>query len=297
MNARGFIYFIIPCLIWGSTWYVIKFQIGEVDPMLSVGYRFLIAGILILLYCLLKGLPLKFNSRAHVFIALQGLCLFGFNYWFVYMAEEELTSALVAVAFSTLIFMNIIFNRLILKGPIETKVLAGAAIGFTGVVLLFKNELQFNFTTESIIAIMFCFASVALASMGNILSALNQKNKIPLIQTNALGMLYGSIAMIMFSLLSGKDIRFDSQSPYVLSLSYLAIFGSVVAFSAYLKMLGEIGPDKAGYVILVVPLVALLISTLFENYHWNSYSASGAILLIMGNAITLRKAQKKKVPA
>jgi drug/metabolite transporter (DMT)-like permease len=284
----------IPSLIWGSTWYIIKFQIGKTDPMLSVGFRFFIAGALILLFCIFKGKELRFPLKSHLFIALQGLCLFGFNYWFVYMAEEHLTSALVAVVFSTLVFMNILFNRLILKGPIDSKVVMGALLGFTGVVFLFKNELRFNFSENSVIAIIFCFASVCLASLGNILSALNQKNKIPLIQTNGLGMLYGSLAMIIFAFLRGKNFILDTNPSYLWSLGYLAIFGSVVAFSVYLKMLGEIGPDKAGYVILVVPLVALIISTFFENYQWNIYSIVGAALLFVGNAITLRKSRKLK---
>jgi len=293
MNLRGLIYFLIPSFIWGSTWFAIKFQIGYTDPLLSVAYRFLIAGILILAYCLITRKPLNFPPKTHFFIALQGMCLFGLNYWFIYMAEEHLTSALVAVFFSTLVFMNIFLNRLILKGSINLRVVAGAILGFTGVVFLFRNELHVNFNESSLMATIFCFASVFLASSGNILSALNQKKKIPLIQTNALGMIYGSVIMFAISFLLGKEFNFDFRSSYILSLAYLALFGSVIAFSAYLKMLGEIGPDKAGYVILVVPLIALLISTFFENYQWNIVSFTGAILLITGNAIVLQKSKKK----
>ena len=294
MNLKGLIYFLIPSFIWGSTWFIIKFQIGPTDPLLSVSYRFLIAGFLILIYCIIARKQLKFSLSTHLFMALQGMFLFGLNYWFIYMAEEHLTSALVAVVFSTLVFMNIFFNRLILKGPINTRVVLGAILGFTGVIFLFRNELYLNFSENSVIAIIFCFISVAFASFGNILSALNQRRKIPLIQTNALGMIYGSLMMFVISLVLGKEINFDFRISYILSLGYLAIFGSVIAFSAYLKMLGEIGPDKAGYVILVVPLIALIISTIFENYHWNVVSVTGAILLIIGNFVVLTKNKKKE---
>ncbi len=294
MNSRSLFYFLVPSFIWGSTWYIIKFQIGPTDPMFSVAFRFLIAGLLILLYCLAAKKSLRFSAKSHLFIALQGICLFGLNYWFVYMAEEYLTSALVAVVFSTLVFMNIILNRLVLKGPINANVVFASLLGFSGVVLLFRNELAITFTEHTIPAIIFCLASVFLASTGNILSALNQRNKIPLIQNNALGMIYGALAMVAIGFVSGKQLVFDISPEYLMSLLYLAVFGSIIAFSVYLKMLGEIGPDKAGYVILVVPLVALTISTIFESYQWNLFSVTGTVLLVVGNFITLKNSQKLK---
>ena len=294
MNSRSLFYFLVPSFIWGSTWYVIKFQIGSTDPMFSVAFRFLIAGLLILVYSIVTKKSLRFSAKSHLFIALQGICLFGLNYWFVYMAEEHLTSALVAVVFSTLVFMNIILNRIILKGPINGNVVFASLLGFSGVVLLFRNELAITFNEHTIPAIIFCLASVTLASTGNILSALNQRNKIPLIQNNALGMIYGAVTMTIIAFTSGKQLVFDSSPEYFMSLLYLALFGSLIAFSVYLKMLGEIGPDKAGYVILVVPLVALTISTIFESYQWNLFSVTGTILLVVGNFITLKNSQKLK---
>lgn len=295
MNLKGFIYFMIPSIVWGSTWYAIKFQIGTTDPLFSVSYRFTIAGIILLLFGIIAGKSLKISLRGHLMILLQGLCLFGVNYWLVYLAEIHLTSALVAVVFSTLIFTNIFFNRLILKAPVQKEIVIASLIGFSGVVLLFKDEITFNFSDNNFIALLFCTLSVILASVGNILSVYNLKKNISLIQSNAFGMLYGGVAMALIAFAMNKPFSFDLETPYVVSLIYLAVFGSVVGFSFYLKMQSEIGPDKAGYVAMLIPVIALITSTIFENYTWTYSGFLGTILIVSGNALAILK--KRKVPA
>ena len=118
--------FVIPALIWGSTWYAIKFQLGAVDPLVSVIYRFALAALILIGFCLLTRRNLKFSWREHLRIALQGILLFGMNYWLVYQAEEYLSSGLVAVGFSTLIFFNIFFGGLFLGNRIDKKVIFSA---------------------------------------------------------------------------------------------------------------------------------------------------------------------------
>ncbi len=296
MNARSLIYFMIPSLVWGSTWYAIKFQIGYTDPLVSVGYRFAIAGLLILLYCLFTRRTLRFPLRAHLMILFQALCLFGFNYWLVYMAEEHLTSALVAVIFSMLIFTNIFFNRLVLKAPVRFRVVLASLTGFLGVILLFKNEITFSFSDQNFISLLLCIMSVILASFGNILSVFNLRKNIPMIQTNALGMLYGGGAMMLLALAMDRSFAYDMSWSYTLSLLYLAVFGSIVGFGFYLKIQSEIGPDKAGYVAMVIPVVALGTSTLFEGYTWTPAAALGALLIVAGNALAIGKKKKVAVP-
>ena len=117
--------FLVPTLIWGSTWYVIKFQVGDVDPILSVSYRFLLAGLLLLIGLRFSSHWRSFSIHEHRFIALQGLMLFGFNYWLIYMSELYLTSGLVGLIFSLLVFFNILNARILLKQAIESKVILG----------------------------------------------------------------------------------------------------------------------------------------------------------------------------
>jgi drug/metabolite transporter (DMT)-like permease len=291
---KNLILFSIPAVIWGSTWLVIKFQLGIVDPLVSVFYRFLLAAIILLVYSRLSGINLKYSAKQHFFMALLGLLLFGVNYWFVYLAEIHLKSGLVAVVFSTIIFLNIVNGALFLKSKIRLNVLLNSSIGFIGIALVFKDELfSFTFSSEESLAFLLAAIAVIIASFGNITSAYNQENKLPVIQTNAFGMLYGSLLMLILALITGKSFTFDFSLPYIGSLMYLAIFGSVIAFGSYLTLLGKIGADKSAYVTLVIPIIALILSTIFEDYKWNVFALIGVALITLGNVLILRKKPEK----
>lgn len=294
MKSSNFLLFIIPTLIWGSTWFIIKFQLGVTDPLLSVSYRFGIAGLLLLAYCVVFKLDLKFSKRSHLLMALQGFFLFGFNYLFVYLSEKYLTSGLVAAAFSILIFLNIFFAAIILKNKVRNRVVFGAILGVGGIVLIFKEEfITLDLSNDNFVGLLYCLVGITLASLGNITSAYNQRQKLPIIQTNMFGMIYGSLALLAVAILSGSSFIFDSSWTYLLSLMYLAIMGSMVAFGAYLKLIGNIGPDKAAYVILLTPIIALFISNYFEGFQWTPYSVSGTILIVLGNLISLKKTKPR----
>lgn len=286
--------FITPVLIWGSTWYVITFQVGEVDPLFSVSYRFGLAGVIMLLISKLFKLNLTFTRKEHAYILLQGLLIFGFNYWMMYSSELYLTSGLVGLIFSLLVFLNILNGRIFLKTPFELKVIFGGVLGIIGTGLIFKNDLaNFTLSDSKVVGIVFAVAGTYVASLGNITSARNQKAGIPVIQSNAFGMLYGAIAMFLFALISGKTPTFELTYSYTLSLLYLSVFGSLVAFGAYLTLIGNIGASKAAYVSLLAPIIALTISTFFEGYEWTLFSLSGAALILIGNVVALRFSKKK----
>ena len=287
--------FITPVLIWGSTWYVIKFQVGNVDAMLSVSYRFGIAGVLMLIVCSLWKMKMNFTRKEHQFILLQGLLIFGFNYWLVYTSELYLTSGLVGLIFSLLVFLNILNGRIFLKTPFENKVIIGGFLGLIGTGMVFWKDLShFSFTDGKIIGLCFAVGGTYLASLGNITSARNQKAGIPVIQSNAFGMVYGAIAMFLIAVILGKEIRFEVSQSYVLSLLYLAIFGSIIAFGAFMTLIGNIGASKAAYVSLIAPVIALTISTFLEDYKWTSISLSGAVMILVGNVVALRSSKKKE---
>jgi len=282
--------FIIPALIWGSTWYVIKFQLGMVDPLLSVSYRFILGAIILLIYAFFKKINLKFSFKQHLRIALQGVLLFGFNYWLVYLSESTLTSGLVAIIFSTLVFMNIFFSAVFIKTKIKKEVVIGAILGVSGTVIMFYQEIVQSGLDPGIQeGLIYCIIGVLFASLGNIVSAINQKKSIPVIPANTYGMLYGSLVMFIIALFTGKDVTIDVSTPYLLSLFYLAIFGSVIAFTTYLTLIGRIGADKAGYVIVVLPVIALVISYFLEGYQMSLFSLIGIVLITIGNLIVIRK--------
>lgn len=282
--------FAIPAIIWGSTWYAITFQLGSVDPLFSVSYRFILAGLLLIAYCLLSGKSIRFSLRQHRAIFIQALCLFGFNYWLTYMSEQYIASGLVALIFSLIIFLNMLFGRLILGNPIRKQVLIGAGFGLVGTIMIFAPDLiNYETNDKTILGIALCLAGVTFASLGNIASAFNQKHKLPVISTNAIGMLYGGLSMFLIALGTGRTPTFDPSMDYVLSLIYLAIFGSVVAFSFYLTLIGRIGADKAAYALVIVPVIAITISMIFEDYKLTAVSAVGIVLLLIGNVFALRK--------
>jgi len=276
--------------IWGTTWLGIKFQLGSVGPMISVTYRFTAAAAILLLYCKLRGLNMRFSIRAHLFMALQGVLLFGLNYWLVYLAEVYITSGLVAVVFSTIVFMNIVNGSLFLGSPIRLRVVTGAAVGLAGIGLVFWPEIKtFDLSDTAVYGFLLGLLGTFMASLGNITSVRNQKDRLPVIQTNAFGMAYGAASVCAVCLINGKSFTFDPSFAYLASLIYLSVFGSIVAFGCYLTLVGRIGADRAAYAGMLFPLVALGISTLFEGYRWYATSLAGMLLVLLGNVWVLHR--------
>jgi drug/metabolite transporter (DMT)-like permease len=272
--------------IWGSTWYAIKFQLGSVPPELSVAYRFALAALILFAWCRLRGLPLRFDRREHLWMALQGLMLFCLNYLIFYWATAELTSGLIAVIFSTIVLMNILNSALFFRKPVDASMVIGALVGLLGITLVFWPEvasLQQN--GGALKGLLLSLLGTFIASLGNMLSARNQQRRLPVIQSNAFGMAYGALILFLYALLRGVDLVYEMSLSYNLSLLYLALFGSVLAFGSYLTLLGRIGPEKAAYATVLFPLVALGISTLFENYHWSLMAGAGVALVVLGNVL------------
>ena len=287
---KNILLFITPTLIWGSTWYVIKFQVGDVDPMFSVSYRFLLAGLIMLAVARVMKLKLDFTRKEHAFILLQGLLIFGINYWLIYMSELYLTSGLVGLIFSLLVFFNIINARIFLKNKLEYKVVLGGVLGLLGTALVFWDDLKvFSLEDGKLLGMSLAIGGTLVASLGNITSARNTKSGIPVISCNAFGMTYGGGAMMIIALLSGKELSFIVSTEYIASLLYLTVFGSIIAFGAYLTLVGNIGASKAAYVSLITPVIALILSTFLEDYQWSATSLGGALLILTGNTIALYK--------
>lgn len=282
--------YLITVIIWGTTWVGIKFQLGIVDPIISVVYRFFLASVLLMLYCVFSRRPMRFAPVDHLFFILLGLCLFAFNYWLFYMAELYLASGLVAVIFSTMVIMNIINGAIFIQSPIKLPVVIGAGVGLIGICLVFWPELNhFSLSNTALRGLLFGLIATLLASWGNIISARNQKHQLPVIQANAYGMAYGAIGLFLISLFLGKPFTFSITPGYIGSLLYLSLFGSVVAFGCYLTLIGRIGADRAAYATLLFPLIALGISTVWEGYIWRIPSALGILMILFGNMLVMKR--------
>jgi drug/metabolite transporter (DMT)-like permease len=285
--------YVLTVLIWGSTWFGISYQLGEVSPLVSIAHRFMLSTVIIFGYLWLRRpADLRLAWSDHGFVALQGMFLFCLNYIFIYHAAGILTSGLVAVVFSTMVFFNIVNGAIFLGKPVSKDVLAGGSIGLLGMLGLFWPELQaLSLSDEIIQGLLMCLAGTLLASLGNIVASRNSARRLPVLTCNAWGMLYGAVTLYLAALLLGQPIAFDWRPSYLLSLAYLSIFGSVLAFWAYLSLVANIGVDRAAYTGLLFPVVALLISTAFEGYQWSAVAAAGLVLVLLGNGLVMRRAR------
>jgi drug/metabolite transporter (DMT)-like permease len=278
----------IVVLIWGTTWFTIRFQLGVVAPEISLVYRFALAAACVFVFARLTGTPLRLSWRDHRLVALQGATLFCLNYWMTYLSTQYLTSGLVAVLFTSIIFFNIVNGRLILGTPIERRVLAAAAAGMFGVALLFLPEIRAAIHNPRILhGAGLALAATYVASLGNMAASRNTQASLPVVTVNAYGMAYGAIGLAAIAALRGTPVAFDPRWPYVASLLYLSLAGTSLAFGLYLVLIRRIGASRAAYSSVLFPVVALAVSTLFEDYRWSLAAALGLAVLLAGNALAL----------
>ena len=285
--------FISTLLCWSPTWYLIKFQFGVVDPLISIFYRFLIASATVFIFLILLKKKLSFNLNQHLWFLLLGVTLFSLNYIFFYLANTFLISGIVTIAFSTILIMNILGERIYFKIKSSKQTLLAAGFGIIGILIIFEKELlNFKVEDKTHIGIILSFIATFWASTGNLIHQKNFKDKIPFVQSIAYGMLYGSIFTLIVAKFREAELLFDYSFSYISSLLYLAIIGSVVAFYLYLKLLENIGSARAGYIGVIMPIIALIISTIFEGLQWTNNLIYGLPVLIFGCVLILNQKSK-----
>jgi drug/metabolite transporter (DMT)-like permease len=281
--------FLVPSLIWGTTWLVIKFQLGVVAPEVSVAWRFGLAGALLLGWCAVRKIPLRAPLRDHASFVLLGVLQFGLNYVLVYVSEERLTSGLVSVLFAMLVFWNLIGARVLFGTPAPGAVILGAALGFAGVALVFLPELRRVSDQPGLLSgVAIAAIATVVASAGNLWSQHLYARGVAIVPSTAWSMLYAALAVAGYCAARGIPFTFEASAPYVASLLYLATFGSVFAFVAYLTLLRRIGAGRSGYTAAAIPVLAMLTSTAFEGYRWTAPALAGMALVLAGTVLVLR---------
>ncbi len=287
--------FLIPTLIWGSTWLGITFQLGTVAPEVSVCYRFALASTLLALWCRATGRSLRFSLRDHAFLAGLGVLMMGFNYIWIYRAEQILTSGLVAVLFATLVFMSPVAMRLAYGTPLRVRTFVAATFGVTGVALLFLPELhQARSGGAAAWGIVLTLAATASCAIGNLIAIRNHRAGFPTLPATAWGLGYGALLAAVVAVVQGEPWTFDANPRYVISLLYLAVFGSVIAFGVYFTLLNRVGAGPASYTTVSTPIIAMAMSTLFEGYRWSWVAVLGVVLAAFGNWLALRQPARGK---
>jgi drug/metabolite transporter (DMT)-like permease len=292
----------LTVLIWGTTWIGIKYQLGVVDPGLSIAYRFAIASLVLFTWCRWRRLPLRFPAAVHARFLQLGLLLFCGNYVLVYSASAALTSGLVALVFSTLPLWAMLNGALFMRLPLNARVASGSLLGVAGIALVFWPEFDaLRLADTQLHGLLLALCGTVVASLGTLTSLRNQRHGVPVVQTNAWAMAYGTLLLLAWAFGRGAELAFDTSPGYLLSLLYLALPGTVIGFSTYLTLVGRLGADRAAYAMVLFPLVALTISTFFEGYAWAPAAVAGVALVMAGNVLVLyrhrRRGDRQQTPA
>ncbi|HEY0014321.1 MAG TPA: EamA family transporter [Allosphingosinicella sp.] len=294
-EGRGFrdpkvlLSFALIILIWGSTWIVIKDQLGPVPPTWSVTYRFVIAGAAMFAYALATGAPLRMDWRGHALAAAFGVPQFVLNFNFVYAAELYVTSGLVAVVFALLMVPNSALAWLFLKHRLTGRFLLGSLVACAGVALLFVQEMRASpaSSREVVVGIGLTLLGVLSASAANVLQAGAAMKKRPVSTNLAWGMFYGVIGNALLAWLWFGPPVVEARAGYWIGLVYLGLFASAAAFTLYFGIMRAVGPGKAAYSSLIIPVVAMAISTVAEDYRWSLLAVGGGALALVGMIIAL----------
>jgi drug/metabolite transporter (DMT)-like permease len=287
--------FATACLIWGSTFWAITLQLGEVAPAVSVAYRFGLASAALLLYCVWRGDGLSLPWRVQRWTILQGLSTFCLSYLCTYSAEQYLVSALVAVLFALMVFWNPIFNRLTFGTAITWRTWAAGCVALAGVVLLFfhairaaLHDLMNGGSGHFLLGLGLALTATIASSAGNVVVIKVREQSDKLLLTLGWSMLWGTLMVTAWALASGQQFGLPSKPSYWMGLLYLSLAGSVVAFLAYFTLINRIGSQKAVYIGVVTPVISVLLSIQLEHYRPGPSEWTGMVLCLASVAWALR---------
>ncbi len=288
MSLRVQIPFWVCTLIWGTTWIVIRDQLGVVPPSWSVTYRFLVAGSAMFAWAAWSRLPLTLGKEGQRLALLFGLAQFTLNFNFVYRAEEHITSGLVALLFALLIVPNTLFAWLFLGQKAGARFFAGAAVAMGGIALLFVQEYRTSGGGSAIgLGIVLTLCGVLSASAANILQATDSARRLPMASLLAWGMLWGTFFNAVWAAATVGPPVVELRLTYLAGVLHLGLLASAVAFMAYFSVIRAVGPGPAAYSGIITPVIAMALSTLFEGYRWSFLAAAGGLLALAGLAIAL----------
>lgn len=291
LSPRVFLPFILVTLIWGSTWIVIKGQLGIVPPSWSVTYRFAVAAIAMFAFAIFRGERIWLGRDAMTFAVVLGIAQFTFNFNFVYRAEQHITSGLVAVLFALLIVPNTLLGRLFLKSPLERRFLAGAGIAIIGVGLMILHEYRAAALDPQavIMGTALTLAGVFSASTANVMQGTTIARAQPMVVMIAWAMLFGALADGTFAWITTGPPAIEATPVYLGGVLYLGIVASAVTFPLYFNVIRVVGPGQAAWSSVLIPIIAMGFSTALEGYRWATLSIAGGVVALIGLAIAVAK--------
>ena len=282
--------FLLVTLIWSSTWIVIRDQIGSVPASWSVCYRFALAGVAMAAFARMRGVSLRIGRAGLVYAALLGIAQFVLNFNFVYRAELTLTSGVVAVIYAMLLIPNSILAFLIFRQPVSRAFIAGSAVAMTGIALMLAHEYRAASVApgDVLMGVAFAVAGLMSASAANVMQGMEIARRLPMIAVLAWAMLIGAAVDAVYAFATVGPPVVEGRMGYWLGIGWLGIAGSVVTFPLYFRLIQRVGAGRAAYTSVLIPVIAMLISTVVEGYRWSGLAVGGAVLAIAGMAIALR---------
>jgi drug/metabolite transporter (DMT)-like permease len=281
--------FAVVALIWGTTWWVITTQFGEVSSAWSVTFRFAIAAPAMALLALVQGNSLSIPRKAHWLALLIGLCQFCGNYMFVYEAERHLTSGIVALMMGLMLVPNVLLAWLMLGERITKRFAIGSAVAIIGIGLLLINEARSGPVGGNVwLGVGLALGGMLSASIANVVQANETGRTVPMACLLAWSMIYGVLIDGSLAWLTTGPPQLPRDLTYWLGTAYLAIAGSVVTFPLYFKLVRDLGAGKAAYNGVVTLILAMGISTLLEGYDWTPLAVAGSLLALAGLVLALR---------
>jgi drug/metabolite transporter (DMT)-like permease len=279
----------ICTLAWGTTWFAITLQLGIVDPLVSLVYRFALASALLFAWCLMRGESLALTRTQHGAALGVGLFTFAIDYALVYWAEERVTSAVVAVVFAAMAFINLITFRIVFGQRGSLIAWGAASLGVLGVALLSSEEIvAAHMGAPALIGIGMTLAAVIGASIGNVFARRGEMSGVGVAASTAWAMFYGAAALAAAAIVLGKPWVFEPTWSYILSLLHLSLNGSVIAFLLYYGLARRRGYATASYISALAPPVAMLVSSLFEAKTWGPLALGGIGVALLGQVLLLR---------
>jgi drug/metabolite transporter (DMT)-like permease len=174
--------------------------------------------------------------------------------------------------------------------PLTRRFIAGGVLGLAGVALIFWPEFgKAQVGSQTALGVVFTIGSVLLSTVGSLLASRNGERGLSMWASLGFGMLYGGAAVLAFALATGQSLAWPTAVSWWVALLYLALAGSVLSFACYLTLLDRLGAGPAGTVGVMAPLLAIVVSTVFENYRPDALAAVGVLLAVIGNVLILRK--------
>lgn len=282
--------FILVTLIWSSTWIVIRDQLGTVPASWSVCYRFLLAGITMAGFAKLRGVPLRIGGKGLVYAALLGLAQFVLNFNFVYRAEHHLTSGVVAVVYAMLLIPNSILAFLIFRQPVSRGFVGGSIVAVCGIALMLAHEYHAASVQPGrvLLGATLAIAGLMSASAANVMQGMQIARRLPMVAVLAWAMLIGAGINALIAWITSGPPVIEARAGYLLGIAWLGIAGSVVTFPLYFRLIQRMGAGRAAYTSVLIPVIAMLISTLAEGYRWTALAGAGALLAVAGMVVALR---------